>query len=193
MHYKMVLILLVIILIWSCDSGDNSSQTASAESQVSLHGAEMFHYEVPENWIEEKPQSPMRKAQFRWPGAEGEEDAEMALFHFPGTGGSIEQNLDRWFGQFSQPDGSDSESRVQKMNMTVDGMKVTVVYLSGTYLKSTTPMMSGPVEEKPDYAMLAAILESPDGPWFFKSVGPEKTIDFWRDEFNKFIQTVNWR
>ena len=38
-------------------------------------------------------------------------------------------------------------------------------------------MMGGPVDETPNYAMHAAIVETASGPWFFKAVGPIAEID----------------
>ena len=53
----------------------------------------------------------------------------------------------------------------------------------------STMMMGGPVEELKDYAMLAAIVETANGPWFFKATGPENTIEHWRQTFNEFVQS----
>jgi hypothetical protein len=132
----------------------------------------------------------MRKTQYRLPGREGAGDAEMAVFFFPGTGGSVRANLDRWYGQFEQPDGSETARHAEETKKTVNNLDITIVYVTGTYLQSSSPMMmGGPVEEKPDYAMLAAIAETPGGPWFFKVTGPKKTIDRWRNEFLKFTES----
>jgi hypothetical protein len=139
------------------------------------------------DWVMEQPSSSMRRAQYRFPGKNGAEAAEMAVFFFPGTGGSIKANLDRWYGQFKQPDGSNTSDHAEEKNLTANGLNVTITYTTGTYLQSPSPMMmSGPVEEKPGYAMLAAIVETPEGPWFFKATGTQKTIDYWRDDFEKF-------
>lgn len=72
-------------------------------------------------------------------------------------------------------------------------LSVTIVYATGTYLKSLSPMsMGGPTEELPDYALLAAIVDTDSGPWFFKATGPKKTIDYWRPEFEKFARTFHF-
>ncbi len=193
MFLKIWATLIVAIFLLGCNSQDKTNQQSGNQTAVSKHGAEELHYKAPDKWIQETPQSPMRKAQYRWPGVEGEGDADMALFHFPGTGGGVEENLQRWYGQFVQPDGTPSEEKAEKSSLQVGGMNVTIVFLTGTYLESTSPMMSGPVEEKPDYAMLAAIVETPNGPWFFKATGPEKTIRYWREDFRKFVKTVDWK
>src|SRR3989338_9158151 len=67
-------------------------------------------WSAPEGWIEETPSSPMRKAQYCLPKVEGDsEDVSVSLFYFPGQGGSIEDNLNRWYGQFIQPDGKSTK------------------------------------------------------------------------------------
>ena len=66
---------------------------------------------VPEGWVEEEPASSMRLAQYRLPG-DGAGDAVLAVFHFGSNqGGSVDANIDRWYGQFSQPDGGDTKAR----------------------------------------------------------------------------------
>jgi hypothetical protein len=37
--------------------------------------------------------------------------------------------------------------------------------------------------------MVAAVVESSEGPWFFKLVGPEKTIAKWAASFDQFINS----
>jgi hypothetical protein len=184
----------ILIFFYGCDSGGKGNTNQQNENKVSgnPHSGEVT-FTAPSEWVKETPSSSMRKAQYKWPGQDGKEDAELAVFYFPGTGGSVEANLQRWYGQFKQPDGSPTTDHVSQKKVQVNGMEVTEVYVTGTYLKSTSPMMmQGPVDELPDYAMLAAIVEAPNGPWFFKATGPEATIDFWRQSFDKFIQTFKY-
>jgi hypothetical protein len=150
-------------------------------------------YTIPEGWVSETPSGSMRKAQYKLPGVEDNDPAELAVFHFPGTGGSVEANLDRWYGQFKQPDGSSTKDKAGTKSLMAGDLPVTIVYATGTYLKSLSPMsMGGPTEELPNYALLAAIIETGSGPWFFKTTGPQKTIDYWRPEFEKFAQTFHF-
>ncbi|MDP6837270.1 MAG: hypothetical protein QGG85_08745, partial [Candidatus Marinimicrobia bacterium] len=51
---------------------------------------------VPKEWKRENPASSMRAGQFRLSAASAEsDDAELAIF--AGIGGSVEENLQRWF------------------------------------------------------------------------------------------------
>ena len=146
---------------------------------------------VPAGWVEQAPSSSMRKAQFTLPRANGDgEDGELVVFYFgPGQGGSVEANIDRWVGQFGQPDGSSSKDKAKTSKSEVAGMPVTLVEVTGTY---QAPIMPGAPERhnSPGYRLLAAVVETSDGPWFFKLVGPEKTIAKWSDSFDHFIKSI---
>ena len=177
----------IALLFLACQSDKKPEAQKSAESGALPSGT--IHYLVPQGWVIEQPSSSMRKAQFRWPGVEGEADAEMAVFFFPGTGGSVDANLSRWYTQFKQPDGTLTHAKAKKEKRTVNGIPVTITYVTGTFLKSAAMMTGGPSEELPGYALLAAIAETAEGPWFFKATGPEKTILHWRKSFDEFVNS----
>ncbi|MDZ7268112.1 MAG: hypothetical protein ONB48_09570 [candidate division KSB1 bacterium] len=193
LRVKQSLLPLMLAAVWlGCQSSEKKTDDSPAQQENSHPAlAGEVSYTAPDGWIAEPPSNNMRKAQFRWPGVEGAADGELVVFHFPGTGGSVQANLDRWYGQFKQPDGSDTRDHAEQRQLRVNGLDVTVVSVTGTYLKSQSPMMmSGPFDELPDYAMLAAIVAMPNGNWFFKAVGPQKTIAHWRASFDAFVQTL---
>ena len=178
--------IIMIFLAIGCTEQKSDSENISENKLVPGE----ISYSVPADWKSEKSKSSMRKAQYRIPGADGAEDAEMAVFVFPGTGGSVQANINRWIGQMKQPDGSDSKEKTKLINITVNNMPVTKMYVTGTFLKSSSQMMMGGAkEELQDYAMLAAIVETSKDPWFFKMTGPQKTIDHWQPEFDKFVNS----
>jgi len=146
---------------------------------------------VPAGWVEQPPSSSMRQAQFLLPRVEGDgADGELVVFYFgPGQGGSVDANIDRWVGQFGQPDGSASKDKAKTSRSQIAGMQVTFVDLNGTY---QAPIMPGAPERhnSPGYRLRAAVVETPDGPWFFKLVGPEKTIGKWAESFDQFIRSA---
>jgi hypothetical protein len=167
------------VLILGCSSSSAPEEEAAGE----------IAYAVPDGWVAETPSSGMRKGQYRLPRADGDsEDAEVAVFHFPGMGGSIQGNIDRWIGQFSSEDGSTVEN-AQTSEKTVNGSTVTLVDVSGTYGASMGgPMTSG--KPKPGYRMLAAIIETGAGPWFFKLTGPQATVAKWESSFQSFTDSL---
>jgi hypothetical protein len=142
-------------------------------------------------WQTVTPSSSMRKAQFTLPRvADDPEDAELAVFYFgAGQGGSVQANLTRWYGQFTQPDSSSSAEKAKSAQAVVEGMNLTTVDLSGTYVGSMMPGMQDE-QNKPNFRMLAAVLETPQGPYFFKLVGPEKTVANWAQSFNEFVKSA---
>ena len=197
------LLLFCFVFIIGCSSKPKNDEKTQATEGASakmedVHGGGMSSMEnaqggevtfkAPDGWLAEAPNNPMRKAQYRLPGPAG--DGEMAVFFFPGAGGSVNANLDRWYGQFKQPDGTQTKDKVVSQNKEVNGLKVTVVYVTGTYLKSRdASMMGGPVDEMANYAMRAAIVETTNGPWFYKAVGPQKTIDSWSNGFDELVNS----
>ena len=150
-----------------------------------------FTLEVPAGWVEQTPRSRMRRAQFALPRESGDsEDGELTVFYFGmGQGGSTDANISRWIGQVGQPDGSSSRAKAKIRQSDVSGFRMTEVDVSGT-LKASNMPGAPPRPERPGYRLLGAVLESPQGPWFFKVVGPEKTIGRWAESFRQFIASA---
>src|SRR5687768_11566515 len=62
---------------------------------------------TPKGWKRQDPSNKLRMAQYVIPKADGDkEDAELVVFFFgKGGGGSNEDNVKRWKGQFLAPEG----------------------------------------------------------------------------------------
>ena len=158
----------------------------------SAEAATALRYEPPIEWKPERVTSSMRDAQFLIPRAEGDtQDGQFVLFHFgAGQGGPIDMNIARWKNMFTTPDGQpvgDESAKVEKTE--ISGMRVTKLDVSGNY---SDPMMvrSGGEPIEGEARMLAAIVEAPSGSWFFKAVGPKKTITAHEQSFHKMIESV---
>jgi hypothetical protein len=135
-----------------------------------------FAVDVPKDWTAKPTTSSMRAADFVLSTKPGEE-AELIIYYFGETGaGSVDDNLNRWLGQFQQADGKPSKD-VAKIDKTkIAGQDATTVSVTGRYVASMMPG-GGEAVDKQDQAMLAAIVASPSGPYYFKLVGAKKTID----------------
>ncbi|AKT39860.1 hypothetical protein [Chondromyces crocatus] len=147
-------------------------------------GGTELGWEVPSGWESAPNPSAMRKATFKVKKVDGDpEDAELSVSQ---AGGSVEQNLQRWVGQFEQKPGAENP----RHQRSIGDLKVTVVEARGTY-KSGMPGM-GPTVPKPDWALLGAIVETPVAgeSWFFKLTGPEKTVTAAKADFDKFIDSL---
>jgi len=168
------------------------SEKESQENKVAINVPRVT-YVVPDGWVEEEPANAMRKAQFQLPGLKDAGDAKLTVFVFPGGGGTIDANINRWYRQFKQPDGSNSAEKAKLTKLNINNLQVTVVSLTGTYLKSLTPMMGRESKEIPESKLLAAIVETNSAPWFFKAIGPEVTINYWRESFDQLVQSFVYK
>jgi hypothetical protein len=149
-----------------------------------------LRFSLPSEWTRVPAPSDMRAAQFRVPKAGSDaEDAEAVLFFFgAGQGGSTQDNLDRWYGQMTQPDGKASKDAGTVVIRTVKGMKVTALDLAGTYKGMPAP--GTPATAKSGYRLLAAAIEGPGGPWFFRIVGPDATVKAAKPAFDAMLESV---
>jgi hypothetical protein len=160
----------------------------AAPAGASPHG--MLTWDTPATWTQEQPSNAMRMAQYRVPAAGGDtEDGECVVFYFgPGQGGDAPSNVARWVSMFSTPAGGPVEGKVSEQKL---GDKlVTRIEAAGTY-QPTAMMMGGPPpSRKPGSLMLGAIVPGADANWFFRCIGPQKTIAANRGAFDGFIASV---
>ena len=147
-----------------------SPTTSSAVGQPALR------YDAPDDWIEQPSASPMRVTEFRLPRVPGDpEDAELVVFYFGGSGGSVEANLQRWIGQMEQPDGRSSFEVASTTAFEANGLAVTVLDVPGIYVAAVSPESATRLS-RPNFRLLAAVVETPVGPYFFKLTGPDRTV-----------------
>ena len=189
--FRLSLFLTVSVLcLTGCSESPPSPGTPPERPSSAAPPAGGLSFTAPVEWIQETPSSSMRIAQYRLPGTNQDGDeAELAVFHFQGQGGSVQANMDRWIGQFSKADGSPASDVAQVSERDSNGIHLTTLDVSGTYKSSMGPMMAA-TASKPNYRMLAAIAEAPGGPWFFKLTGPESTIEHWEESFHQFLETL---
>jgi hypothetical protein len=146
---------------------------------------------IPEGWEQQTPSSSMRLAQLGLPGDAGA--AEMTLFCFgPTQGGARQANIDRWVGQFSDPDrpGGAVESTVDTTEGT-DGLTVTTVKAAGTLTTTSMGPFAPPQAPQPDQALFGAIVEGgPMGSVFVKVTGPKATLDAQDTALEAFLESL---
>lgn len=141
-------------------------------------------FKTPDGWTAEQPSSSMRVAQYKLPGEAG--DASLVVFYFgQGQGGKIEDNFERWVGQMQQ-----TRDKAKTENLTVNGMPVTLLDVTGTYSGDT---MGGTSAPQPNSRMRAGVIETAKGNYFIKLVGPEKTITRWDDAFMAFVKSAEFK
>jgi hypothetical protein len=136
-----------------------------------------FSVALPAGWTEKPITSSMRAADLVLPAAAPGAEAELIVYYFGESGaGSVQANLDRWLDQIQQPNGKPSKEVAKIEKAKFAGQEGTIVSVSGRYVATMMPG-GGEAVDKADQTLVAAIVESPKGPYYFKLVGAKKTVD----------------
>lgn len=154
-------------------------------------------FATPQGWQAGKPTSGMRFAEFTLPKTAGDaQDAQLIIYYFGKEGaGSIDDNMERWIGQMQQPDGKPSKSVAKRETRTVNGLKVTLLDVTGIYAGD---VMGGGAHGGGGGGtalsrMRAGVIETPNGPYFIKLTGPVKTVTTWEQAFAQFIASLKYQ
>jgi hypothetical protein len=146
-----------------------------------------FSLQVPADWTEKPSVSNMRAAQFELPGAPGE--VEVLVYYFGQNGaGSVQDNVDRWLSQFSQADGKPSNEAAKVEQATLAGQEATLVSVSGRYVARAMP--GGQSVDKPDQSLVAAIVPSPRGPYYFRLIGAQAAVAAQAEKFRGMLASL---
>jgi hypothetical protein len=168
----------------------NAPTSTSSAAQMTEPGVPLL-WDAPLDWKPARPASTFRVAQYEIPAVEGETPGEVAVFHFTGSGGSVEDNVARWVSQFSDAGGKAIDpAAVKRETFEANGLKVHFVEVSGYMMVGKS--MGGTGERSPgEYRLLGGIVEMPDGNWFFKGTGPDKTMATAREAFVRLLASVH--
>ena len=159
---------------------------------VSLVAQTSIRFDVPTGWIEIAHSSPMRIAQFNLPRVDGDlEDAECVIYYFGGEGGTVEANLERWTNQMLQPDDLRSTDVATTSSFEISGVQVTVLDVPGIF-SAQVHANSKMRYYKRDFRLKAAVVESPEGPFFFKLTGPDRTVTHWNSTFSTLLESIRF-
>lgn len=155
--------------------------------------AATLKYTVPAGWTSKPPASTMRVAEFVLPKAPGDKDDASLVVYFFGAsgGGGVQANIDRWVGQMAQPDGRRSTDLAKTSTMTVNGLTVSAVDVSGTYVAEMSP---GSTEhfDYPGWRLRAAVVQTTGGPYYIKLTGPANTVAKWNTAFGAFLKSLKY-
>jgi len=187
------LLLAALIVCWACGN-KGATPVAGQPTNSGQSAAGELHFKAPDGWTAEKTSSSMRVAQYRLPKAEGDkEDGSLVLYFFGSTqGGSPQANIDRWISQMQQPDGSSSKDKAKTDTMTVNGLKLSTVDVTGTYTAEMAPG-SGTFHNDENYRLRAAVVETPKGNYFVKLAGPAKTIARWDQAYLDYLKSFEFK
>ncbi len=150
----------------------SAGTAASAPEQADHLG---LKWTAPAHWVS-KPASAMRRATYAVSGENGA-SADFSVTAFPGAVGGELANINRWRGQLALPPLTESELPAATEHLTVNGLSVMLVELTG-----------GPAD-KPQ-GMLGAIVPSDGSNWFFKLTGPAALVAKEKPSFLSLIQSL---
>ena len=126
--------------------------------------------EIPDTWKQQPPSNRLRLTQFVLPKAEGDgEPTELVISAFPG-GGTIEQNLPRWVGEFDR-----AGLKVKTTKGTSPQGPYVVGDLTGTHRGSSFARREKPLEN----GRVLTIILMPEGKayYYLKVTGPDKSVE----------------
>lgn len=178
----------------ACLAGAALAADKEAKNEKMVLSDGRFELTVPESWQRKQPRVNIIEYEYEVPAAK--DDERPARVTVMGAGGSVEDNINRWYGQFRQPDESDTSKAAKVEEKEVAGQKVTLVDVGGTYLdKPGGPFAGGQTVERENYRMLAAIVETTHkgkktGNYFIKLIGPKQTVADSKKPFDQMIDSL---
>jgi hypothetical protein len=172
--------------------GSSAQSQVANDNKIELAGGKVI-LTAPSSWKKEQPKSGIVEYEFSTP-SDAKQGEPVARITVMGAGGSIEDNIQRWYGQFEQPDGKPTKDKAKADKFEVDGQTIHWVDIPGSF-KDT--MGAGPFSgAKPvlreDYRMLGAIIVTKDGgQYFIKATGPSDVIDGTAESFKKMLKELD--
>lgn len=175
-----------LMLLCLASQAQAQAVTAAETRAFDIAGSSIL-LEAPASWKRVQPKSGIVETEFSIPSAGDLPPGRMTVM---GAGGSVQANVDRWYSQFTQPDGSDTKQKAVTKTIKIAGCTVTMVDVSGTFKDAPGgPFAGGKTIDRPDYRMLAAIVETPgSGSQFLKFYGPAATVAQEADGFRTMIE-----
>jgi hypothetical protein len=166
-------------------SGGPAPDAAAAPTPEAALDAAGIRWRVPAGWRIGDARA-MRLATYFVGGSDPQHTGECAVFHFgPGMGGGVDENIDRWVGQFEATPGS------ARRQLHVHGLDVARVEIAGTFLAPGADMQSQ--AQLRSWKLLGAIVEGPQGSVFFKLTGPAGVIDRAAPDFDALLASLEKR
>ncbi|GAC1471994.1 MAG: hypothetical protein NVSMB9_18710 [Isosphaeraceae bacterium] len=159
-----------------------------ADSPTQTVDAGGLAFQAPKAWKKTDPSSAMRRAQLTIAAAEGDEqDAELVVFAFPGGAGTVDANIERWRRTFKDKDGKPPKVDVKKVEAR--NTEVTRVEIAGHYFPTTFPGQPKQPDRE-NYRLLGAIVLTKSTGYFLRLVGPDKTINGAKADFDQLIASI---
>lgn len=163
---------------------------ALAFSSTAMAG-DKLSFTTPKGWKQEKSRRAMRLYEYVVPKSAGDkQDAKVIVYFFGGPmgGGSLDANLERWKKQ-TKPEAGDPQAK--KTERICNGHKAVILDQVGTY---TPPSFRPNAPKQPPQTgrrVVNVYLETADGKYFVKFLGPKKTVSDNAEKFLKFLDSAS--
>lgn len=149
---------------------------------------------TPASWIAQEIPPKLKKFriyQFKVPGPkDAKADAELLVLYLGGTGGTVEENIDRWKKMFKPAEGKSLDDVAKVSNFKVADVKITYLDIEGTYEFRNPPFdPNAKVERRPNYRMFSIYFDSENGPYFIRMTGPMKTMEQAKKGFDEWLKS----
>ena len=144
-------------------------------------------FKAPKTWEKQKVRSRILAYEFSAPAAvKSQANGRMTVM---AAGGSIKANLDRWVGQFTQPDGKSTKEVAKISEKKFNEQLVHLIDVSGNFADRRGPF--APAVQRKDFRMLGAIIPTEKyGQIFIKFYGPSQTVKKHEKDFTKMLETL---
>lgn len=170
---------------------DGKAQSKSEGKSVTMElaGGKII-LKSPGEWKQVTPRFPqMVPYEFNYPAdaKPGEAPVRVTVM---ASGGGVEGNLQRWYSQFTQPDGKATKDVAKVEDFEAAGKKINVVKITGTY--SGGMQASGrPVQKKENYMLVGGIIDAKDaGTFFVTMTGPIADCEKLSENFVKMLKAM---
>jgi hypothetical protein len=169
--------------------GKKDAKAEGKPVSIELAGGKIV-LKSPAEWKQVTPRFPqMVPYEFNYPADAKAGEAPVRITVMS-SGGGIEGNLQRWYGQFTQPDGKATKDVAKVEKFEAAGKKIHLVKIPGTF--SGGMQASGkPGQKKENYMLVGGIIEANDaGTFFVTMTGPKEDCEKLSENFVKMLKAM---
>lgn len=163
------------------------SKAEAKSVKIELAGGKIA-LQSPDDWKKVEPRFPQMTAyEFNYPAdaKPGEAPVRVTVMQ---SGGGLQGNLDRWYSQFTQPDGKATKDVTKTESFDVSGQKVHLIKITGTYSGGMQPG-GKPPQKKENHMLQSGVIETKDsGTFFITMTGPIADVEKLSDGFLKMLK-----
>lgn len=177
----------VCLVLIACDGATSGSSSGTGEEALPelqpIAGGVGWTADPP--FVPQRAANDMRDAQY---AVTGQPETLLTISHFDpevGGGGEVGPNVERWVGQFRQPEGAEATVSEREVN----DLRVTLVDVHGTFVGREGMGPESP--PRPHWRMRGAIVEASRGLVFVKLLGPEAGVAAAAEAFDEMVRSIH--